>query len=115
MLKNPDIFKFATKWDISRLAEMLKNPKPAITTILVCGLIFRVGDYGVLKSVIYCVDFCEKIPNCISLYLLLSAQKLPEEKRSMTIDAGDGSDVTAFRAAMESLRVLDPKWKFVIL
>ena len=115
MLKNPDIFKLATKWDISRLAEMLRNPKPSVTTILVCGLIFRVGDYGVLKSTVYCVDFCEKIPNCIALYLLLTAQKLPEEKRSQTIDAGDRSDPAAFRAALESLRVLDPKWRFVIL
>ena len=115
MLKNPDLFKMATKWDIAKLQEMLQNPKPAVTNMLVCGLIFRTGDYGVLRSSTYCVDFCEKIPHCIALYLLLNAEKLPEDKHRMIIDAGDRSDKTAFRAAMESLKVLDPNWSFIIV
>lgn len=114
MLKNPDLFKMATKWDISKLKEMLRNPKPGITNMLVCGLIFRTGDYGVLKSAVYCVDFCTKIPNCIALYLLLTEQKLPEGQHRQVIDAGDRSDKTAFKAAMESLKVLDPDYSFMI-
>lgn len=114
MINNPELFKMATKWDISRLTEMLNNPEPAITNMLVCGLIFHTGSYGVVKSFVYCVDFCERIPNCIALYLLLTARKLPPEKRTQIIDAGDGSDLTAFKTAMESLQVLDSHWRFTI-
>lgn len=67
-----------------------------LTNMIVCGLIFRMGDYGVLKSNVLCIDFCEKIPNCMSLYLLLTVQKLPEHQRKQIIDAGDGADKTAF-------------------
>ena len=115
MIKHPDLFKMATKWDISRLKEMLKNPKPGITNMLICGLIFRTGDYGVLKSHVLCVDFCDKISNCISLYLLLTARKLPADQRRQVIDAGDSSDKTAFKKAMQSLQVLDPEWTFMIV
>ena len=115
MLKNPVIFSKATKWDIARLAGLLNNPQPGITNMIVCGLIFRTGDYGVLKSIIYCVDFCENIPNCIALYLFLTAHRLPEERRKQTIDVGDNVDKSAFQAAMDSLKVLDPKWSFTIL
>ena len=115
MLKNPDLFKLATKWDISKLKEMIENPKPAITNMLICGLIFRIGDYGVLRASLLCVDFCAKIPNCIALYLLLTSQKLPKDKRRLIIDAGDNADKTAFKAAMESLKVLDPSWSFMIV
>lgn len=115
MVKHPDLFKMATKWDISRLVEMLKDPKPGITNMLVCGLIFRTGDYGVLRSHVLCVDFCDKIPNCISLYLLLTARKLPTGQRKQVIDAGDSGDKTAFKQAMQSLQVLDPDWSFMIV
>ena len=115
MLQNPDLFKMATKWEISTLKQMLDNPKPAITNMIVCGLIFRMGDYGVLKSSVLCIDFCEKIPNCIALYLVLTAQKMPENQRKQVIDAGDGADKTAFKAAMRSLQVLDSKWSFIIV
>ena len=115
MFKNPGIFSKATKWDIKKLVEMVNNPKPGITNMMVCGLIFRTGDYGVIKSAAYCVDFCEKIPNCISAYLFLTAHKLPEDQRKQIIDAGDGSDTRAFKAAMESLKVLYPKWSYTIL
>ena len=115
MFNNPDIFSKATKWDISRLVEMLNNPMPGITNMMVCGLIFRTGDYGVLKSAAYCVDFCDRIPNCISVYLFLTAHKLPEDQRQQIIDAGDKSDIGAFRNVMKSLQVLDPKWSFTIL
>lgn len=110
-----ELFKMATKWDISRLTEMLNNPIPAVTNMLVCGLIFRTGDYAVLKSAVYCVDSCEKIPNCIAIYLLLIAHQLPKEQRKQIIDAGDRSDPTAFKTAMESLQVLDPDWHFMIV
>lgn len=115
MLANPQIFKLATKWEVSKLRELVENPKPVITNIQVCGLIFRMGDYAVLKSHVLCVDFCDKIPNCIALYLLLTAQKLPEGNRKQVIDAGDGANKDAFKAAMESLKVLDPNWSFMIV
>ena len=115
MLRNADLFKMATKWDISKLKEMIDNPKPAITNMHICWLIFRTGDYGVLRSSTLCVDFCAKIPNCIALYLLLTAQKQPEGQRRQIIDAGDNADKTAFKAAMESLKVLDPNWSFMIV
>ena len=114
MLKNPELFEMATKWDISQLVDMLNNPKPGITNMMVCGLIFRVGEYGVIKSAVYCVDFCNKIPNCIAVYLLLIAHKLPADKRRQIIDAGGNTDKTAFKAAMKSLQVLDPDWSFMI-
>ena len=114
MLRNPDLFKKATKWDITRLVNMLNNPQPGITNMMLCGLIFRMGDYGVIRSAMYCVDFCERIPNCIALYLLLTAHKLPADQRKQMIDAGDNTNKTAFKAAMLSLRVLDPDWSFTI-
>ena len=83
--------------------------------MLIYGLIFLVGDYAVLQSFVCCVDFCEKIPNCISLYLLLKMQKLPEDRRRLVIDAGDGADTAAFKAAMQSLQTLDPKRTFLIV
>ena len=97
------------------LVEIINTPIPVITNMLICGLIFRTGDYGVLKSSVICVDFCEKIPNCISLYLLLTARKLPEEQRRQIIDAGDGTDKAAFKAAMKSLEILDPNWTYTIV
>lgn len=115
MIKSPELFAAATGWDISRLLEMLKNPKPVVTNMLVCGLIFRMGSYGVVKSAVYCVDFCEQIPNCIALYLLLTIHKLPPERRKQIIDTGEGADSSAFKAAMESLHVLDSSWSFTIV
>ena len=114
MLRNPDLFKAATKWDPEMLVEMLENPKRELTNMLVCGLIFRTGEYAVTKSALLCVDFCERIPYCIAVYLLLTAQKLPKEKRKQVIDAGDGADKTAFIEAMKSLEVLDPDWSFSV-
>ena len=82
--------------------------------MIICGMIFRMGEYAVIKDAVYCVDFCEKTPNCTALYLLLTAQKEPEDNRRQIIDAGDRSDKTAFIEAMNSLKVLDPHWTFQI-
>ena len=90
MISNLDLFSAATKWTPQQLADLINNPKPGITNMLICGLIFSLGDYAVIKDALYCVDFCERIPNCISLYLLLIAQKQPNKSRKMIIDAGDG-------------------------
>lgn len=114
MLNNPDIFKMATKWEVSKLKEMIENPQPVLTNMYICGLIFRTGEYAVLPSRLLCVDFCDSIPHCIALYLLLTAQKLPDDKRKQIIDAGDRSDKTAFKNAMDSLRILDPAWDYMI-
>ena len=114
MFQNPQLFSAATKWTVQELVDLVNNPKPMITNLLVCGLIFKVGDYAVIRDALYCVDFCEAVPNCIALYLLLTAQKLPADKRKMFIDAGDGSDSTALSAAMETLKTCDPDWSFTI-
>lgn len=115
MIRNPKLFAEATKWSMQALADLINQPKPGITNMLICGLIFAMGDYAVIKDAVYCVDFCEAIPNCIALYLLLTAQKLPQDRRAMMIDAGDNSDKTAFTSAMNALKVCDPSWRFTIV
>lgn len=114
MQRNLPIFKAATKWTPEQLADLLNNPKPGITSSLICGLLFAMGDYAVIYNTVYCVDFCERIPNCIALYLLLTAQKQLSDKRKMAIDAGDGSNSEALRRAMDTLSVCDPAWTYSI-
>ena len=110
MFKNLALFSAATKWTTQQLTNLVSNPKPGITNMLICGLIFKMGDYAVIKDAVYCVDFCESIPNCIALYLLLTAQKLPTDKRTMVVDAGEGSNTTAFQKALEVLKICDSSW-----
>lgn len=114
MQRDLPIFKAATKWTPEQLADLLNNPKPGITSSLICGLLFAMGDYAVIYNTVYCVDFCERIPNCIALYLLLTAQKQPSDKRKMAIDAGDRSNSEALRRAMDTLSVCDPAWTYSI-
>ena len=113
-VKNPTLFTAATKWTPQQLADLINNPKPAITNMLLCGLIFTLGNYAVINHGIYCVDFCQQIPNCIAMFLLLVMQKQPSEHRKMLIDAGTGSNTTALADALHTLSVCDPSWHFVI-
>ena len=114
LFKNPELFMTATKWTIQKLSYMVNDQNNDISNLLICGLIFKMGDYAVIKDAVYCVDFCEKIPNCIALYLLLKAQKLPADSRNMLIDAGVGSDTASFSKAMDALKVCDPSWQYTI-
>lgn len=114
LANNPDLFKMATKRDVDELIAHINEPKPMMSNMVICGMIFRMGLYAVIKDAVYCVDFCDKVPNCAALYLLLIAQKEPEDQRKQIIDAGDRSDKTRFKAAMESLKILDPNWSFTI-
>lgn len=134
MLRNPRLFEAATRWTLREFVDLVNNSKPLITNSLVCGLIFTVGKYAVTKDdalccvdlcedvsncvakddALYCVDFCENVPNCIALYLLLTAQKQPVDKRVTSIDAGDESDPTALINAMDALSVCDPHWRYRI-
>lgn len=114
IVQNPSLFHAATKWTPAQLAEWVSNPIPGVTNSLICALIFTMGSYAVIRDVVYCVDFCEAIPNCIALFLLLTAQKLPSEKRKMLIDAGDGSNAKALIHAMNTLSVCDPSWRFTV-
>lgn len=114
MFRNQQLFTASTKWTTEQLVDLVNNPVPGITNMMVCGLIFVMGDFAVIKDALHCVDFCEAIPNCIALYLLLTAQKMPQESRRMGIDAGDGCDSTALSKAMETLKVCDPDWKYTI-
>lgn len=115
LLRQPKLFALATKWESGRVRELLESPKSPDTDRLVRGLVFRVGDYCVLHSAMLCADACDLAPNCIALYLLLTAERLPEAERRQRIDAGDGTDKTAFTTAMESLRVIDQAWHFTIM
>lgn len=112
MLNNPQLFRQATKREPAELLSMYNHRVPGLTNSLLCGLIFIMGKFAVVPSAILCVDFVEAIPNCIAIYLLLSAQKLPPENRTAMIDAGDGVDKNPFMKAMNTLSVCDPNWKY---
>lgn len=114
MLNNPALYQAATKRTRDELIAMINNPKPAITNMLICGLIYCMGNYAVVRSFVYCVDFSEKVPYCAALCLLLQAEKLPKDKRRQMIDAGDGVNKAPLQQALDSLKVLDPDWNPVI-
>lgn len=114
MLTHLGLFIQATGWTPNQLADILERPKPGVTNMLICGLIFKMGAFAVIKSAIYCVDFSEEIPNCVALYLLLIAQQMPEERRKMMIDAGEGTDTKPLKAALDALRTLDSSWECTI-
>ena len=111
LLNNGNLLNAAAKWEPDQYAELLKNPRPGIGNMMICGLIFKVGAFSVVKDMVYCVDFSERVPNCIALYLLLIAQKMPEDKRTFVLDAGSGTDRTKLMQAIRSLSVCDPKWE----
>jgi len=111
MLNNSNLFLKATKREQAELLNMINNPVPVITNFMICGLIFSTGKYAVIPSSLLCVDFAESIPNCIAIYLLLTAQKLPVDNRQQAISVGDGINKQPFVAAMDSLSVCDPSWK----
>lgn len=79
--------------------------------MLICGQIYCMGKYAVIKDHLFCVDFVEQLPNCIALYLLLIAQKEPTEKRTQILDTGDEADSIQLKTVIESLKVLDPTWQ----
>lgn len=110
MLAHAQLYRQATKREQSDLLEMVQKRIPGFTNSILCALIFCVGEYAVVKSELYCVDFADAAPNCIALYLLLTAQKLPKDKRRMLLDVGDGVDKQPLLKAIASLQVCDPHW-----
>ena len=114
MLNNPKLYNQATKREQAELVTMCNNRVPGVTNSLICGLIFSVGKYAVVPSSLLCVDFAAAIPNCIAVYLLLTAQKLPANNRKQKISVGDGVDKQAFEKAMNTLSICDPNWKYDI-
>jgi len=114
MFRHQRLFTEATNWSAQDLAELVNNPVPGLTNMYICGLIFKLGQFAVIKQTVYCVDFSEAIPNCVALYLLLIAQKQPVEKRKQLIDAGDGTNKQPLTDAMEALKVCDPDWDYRI-
>ena len=114
MFREQGLLKEATKWSSEELADLVKNPKPGITNMMICSLIFLMGQFSVIKQAVYCVDFSEKIPNCVALYLLLIAQKQPKDKRTQIIDAGDGTNRKPLTDAMNALKVCDSNWDYKI-
>ena len=115
LLATPELFEEATGRDIADLREQIEHPKPGISSCLICGMIFCAGRCAVVQDMLYCVDFCNYIPNCIALYLLLLAQKQPADKRSQGLDLGDGADKAKMQAALDRLKICDPSWKPQIL
>lgn len=109
ILSNLNLFQAATKWTADELETLLNGNNPSKNMILL-GLIFRVGWFSVYKDALYCVDFGEKVPNCIALYLLLIAQKEPPQNRRQVIDAGDNTDPAPLRQALKLLKICDPSW-----
>ena len=111
MIGSLKLFEQATRWRFNDLIDMLKNPEPGFTNMKVCGLIFKLGEFAVVKDAVWCVDFAQAIPNCIALYLLLTAHREPEDRRKQLIDAGEGTDTKALQKAVDALKILDPKWE----
>lgn len=111
MLLHPALYKAATGRPHSELFEMLKNPKPGVTSALTCGQIFHMGKFATIQDAVLCVDFSELIPNCIALYLLLIAQRKPQDQRKQLIDAGAGTDKLPLKQAIDQLKILDPFWE----
>lgn len=115
LVNNAALLKAGTGYTPNELVNMINNPRPGITSMLICGMIYAVGNYAVIKDAVYCVDFSEKIPNCVALCLLLQARLLPEDKRRQVIDAGDGTNKEPLQKALDSLKMLDPSWQPVIV
>lgn len=114
IIRNQKLFTAATKWTPQQFADLLNNPQAGITNMMICGLIFKMGEFAVIKDAVYCVDFSESIPNCVALYLLLIAQKLPADQRKMILDIGDGTNKQPLTKALSDLQILDPQWKCTI-
>ena len=114
MLENPGLYYKATKREWAELVKMNTNRIPGLTNQLICGLIFCMGKYAVVPSSMLSADFAKAIPNCIAVYLLLTAQKLPVGERKQRIDAGDGVNKKPLQSAMDALSVCDPNWSYHI-
>ena len=114
MFREQQLFMEATKWSSQELLDLVNNPKPAITNMMICSLIFLMGQYSVIEQTVYCVDFSERIPNCVALYMLLIAQKQPADNRTQLIDAGDVTNKKPLNDAMDALKVCDPNWDYRI-
>ena len=76
---------------------------PCITQALICNFLRKY------------VDFSAHIPNCIALYLLLTAHREPADKRVQKLDVGDNADKTPLSTAITRLQILDPDWKCQIV
>ena len=115
MIKSKSLFTKATKWSTKQLVDLINNPIPGITNSMICGLIFRIGEYSVLKDSLYCVDFSEQVPNCIGMYLLLIAHREPPKNRTQKLDIGDNANKKPLSKVLNSLQILDPDWKCQIV
>lgn len=110
IIKDRALLSAATGWTVQQLGEVFNEKNTSVKNMNICALIFLVGKYSVIKDCVYCVDFADRVPNCIALYLLLIAQKQPQDKRGQMLDAGDGCDNRALSEAIQSLKICDPAW-----
>lgn len=118
LLENPEVLEKATKWTREMLVQMINNPIPGISNMVVCGLIFHVGAFAVNEDYELYYDFPDKdlpykIPYCIALYLLLTAQKIPADERLQMIMVRKGVNTLPLSRAMCSLQTCDHSWNFM--
>ena len=73
------------------------------TTLEKLNTILGLGNSGVSRRAVLCIDFAKIIPNCIALMLLYGADS--GQMARQEIDAGDDPDKTAF---IEALTILHP-------
>ena len=111
---NPELFYRATGRTKDELTKMIENKEPMIN-MYICGFIYYTGAYATIRDRVWCVDFSEKIPYCVALYLLLTAQHDPQNQRKQLVDAGDRTYKVPLRCAVSALKILDPAWECIIL
>ena len=114
MLRNPELFQRAMGRKHTELLDIINN-KPPMGNTLICGFIYYMGSYATIQDRLLCVDFGDRIPNCIALYLLLTAEQAPSNQRRQLVDAGDRGDKQPLKQAVEALKGLDPAWECKIL
>ena len=75
--------------------------------------ILGLGNSGVSRGVVLCIDFAKIIPNCIALMLLYGADsgQMPRQQ----IDAGDDPDKNAFIEALTILHPCCEEWECEIM
>ena len=75
--------------------------------------ILAMGNHGIVRSALLCIDFVEIIPYCLAITLLYMAYNDPMQIQML--DTGDGADITVFKSALKSLHSCYAKWHCKIM
>nr|MBQ6241619.1 hypothetical protein [Lachnospiraceae bacterium] len=73
-----------------------------------------IGARDVRESFLYLVSMSEIFPYCDALFLLMLADHDPL-RRSQTVGAGDGADVSILQKAVDHLKVCCPEWNCMVM